>query len=94
MQIVHILRNDFDPVMRFKPGDGEMSGVRSYFLKLPSALVIEIQDQFGIPGKALRGGYLHHVMPFPEPSGIPKGTDTAFGTHSGSAKYNQSLHRV
>ena len=88
MQIVDILRDDQQLT---RPGGIEMRqrpvrGVRLGLLDMVAPHVIKAQDKVGIAGKAFGRRNILHPVPFPQPSCITKGADSAFGGNSGAGE--------
>ena len=72
----------------FQFSQSDMSRVGLGVEQFPASLVIEVEDQFGVGGKAFGGRNVFHPVFFPKTIGVAKGRNTAFGTHAGAGQYD------
>ena len=59
-----------------------------YLRELAATLVVEVQHQGRVGGKAFGSGYLIDIIALPETSRITESTNTTFGRNTCSGKYN------
>ena len=83
VQVVHILGDDIHPEILLQLGHSHVGGVGLGILKLGPALVVKLQHQLPVAVPALDGGYVVHVILFPQTTCVAEGGESAFGRNPG-----------
>ena len=94
VQVVHVLGDDtYAPAGHLlKLGQGQVPGIRGHGAGLGAALVIEVQHQGRVAGKAFGRGHVLDAVLLPQPIGVAEGADAAFGRYAGAGKYYKVGH--
>ena len=94
VQVINVLRHYGDVEVFLQSRHSPMSLVGLHFEQLTAALVVEVDDQFGIARIAFGRGHLLHRITVPQPARIAERTDTTLGTHACTRQNNQILHNL
>ncbi len=82
VQIVHVLGDHRYIVVLLEIRDGEVRGIRPYFLQLFASYVVEIEDEFPIPIPSVDGCYIVGVVLVPKSAVVSECLDAAFRAHA------------
>ena len=91
MKAIHILGDQTEVFVQksFQFHQGGMTCVGLRVNRLSVTDFIESPDQFGVSGKAFRGGYIFHPLILPQTTGIAKGAQARFCADACSSQNHQ-----
>ena len=79
VQVVHVLGDHADAVPLLQARKGLMCSIGLYALQLGPALVVEIQDEFGVADKGFGRGHVLDAVLEPQAIRTAKGGDATLG---------------
>src|SRR5258708_6130281 len=89
MQIIDILSDDLNVEIFFQFGQAEMSGIGICLRHILAAHIIKIEHEPRILSPASGSSHFRYLIALPQPVGVPKSSQTAFGADAGACQYNQ-----
>ena len=86
VQVIDVLCDDLRVEILFQTGQCTVSCIRLNRQQLLATYVVKADDRFPIPDQGLRCAYIFDAVFIPQSVRIPKGRQTAVGTHSCSGE--------
>lgn len=86
VEVINVLRDDMDIVSLLQFRQSDMGSVRLAVEHLAAALIIEVNDQFSVPGQSLRGADILDAVVCPETIRVAESGDAAVFADSCSCK--------
>lgn len=88
VQVIDILSDDqqIPAPCGIEMPERPMRGIGLGFLDMLTAHVVETEHQIGIARKALGRRHVLDAVPLPQPAGVAKRPDSAFGGNSGTSQ--------